>query len=243
MTDIAHDELADRLARLQARRSASGGGSATPAPASTEPNHPDVRVPTTDSPRGRASVGPSRRRRSPAATAKIVTIGASTTALLGLIAAYGYAEARPEGPQLVDAGATGSPTATDVAPVAPAAETTPPDPNIIVVLVDASTGERLASASAPTRDAALDQALAAASIGPGRNAPAPDDATPEPTSVVLDESAPTPDIVVADPAPVAAPTAVDVAVPVPPPPPAPPARAAAPPAAPAPTVQATSSGS
>jgi hypothetical protein len=92
---------------------------------------------------------------------------------------------------------------------------------VVVVLVDRSTGEQLATVTGATRDEALDEVLDLVS-DPGDVAAAPSE------------------VVVAQPAPVPTPSAVDLAIPatLPPPPGAAPAVAV-----PAPMPQATSGGS
>lgn len=75
MTDAT---AVERLARLQSRRSAPTGQA-------DDPSFP-ARPPTS---RG--------RRRSPAAAAKIITLGGSTTAILGIMAGLGLAERNAQG--------------------------------------------------------------------------------------------------------------------------------------------------
>ena len=66
---------------------------------------PEIAAPVRPPRRQRSPVdgghgSPMGRRRSPAATAKIVTVGASTTAMLGMIAGYGIAEGTAASPRL-----------------------------------------------------------------------------------------------------------------------------------------------
>lgn len=221
------DDPAERLARLQARRSAT-----------TEPTEQP-------SPGANVTTGSHRRRRSPALSAKVITVGASTTAMLGMMAGYGIAEGRADqAPTLepvtdqagaIDA-APGAAVPTTLATTTPTTPTTPTQ--VIVVVVDGRTGEpidtdALAQAAIDGElggELAADTTVAAtpASPEPAPSEPTADQAT-GPTSETLPEAAPAPQ-------PVA--VAVDVPTPVPAPAPAP---AAAP--APAPRPEASSGGS
>jgi hypothetical protein len=252
---IPDPDIAERLANLQTRRSRGPSASRVispdgrparidPSAATTTNADPATGAatptPTTTFDRAHGGRSTRRRRRSPAATAKIVTVGASTTAMLGLIAGYGYAEGRPDGPDLTDAQtAPGVPTPGALLPVAPASALTPSPPRVIVVLVDRSTGEQITTVAGATRDQALAEARdVVRDLGAG-------DAGFDPAIEVATPVAAAPAaVVVAEPVPVPAPAAIDLAVPVPPsPPPAAPVPASAPPAAPTPAPQASSGGS
>jgi hypothetical protein len=200
------------------------------------------------------------RRRSPASTARIVTVGASTTAVLGMMAGYGIADQAASGkpilladgkaiaaPPLADAG---TPIVPAAAPPTDAPQTVPPQ--VIVVVIDGATGQQvsgdldLSTLAAAPPDAATatadgtpvvpsTQAAPATPSSPASPepaaSPAPSAHTATPATVAAQAEVPAP-APAAAPAPVAAPIAVDLAVPAAPPPPAP-----------APAPQATSSGS
>ena len=206
---------AERLARLQARRLRTTDSSPAHAPSTEQP----------------------RRRRSPASTSKIVSAGATATATLGLIALYGAAERRSAAAEELetaeDSASIDSPTTAPwmvtqaVAPASPT--TTPTPPQIVVVVVDGSDAAIAAAIDAATGGAFIaDTDIDLTSIH--------DMSAASPTS-----PAPTIPVTVAEPAPVATPAVVDLAVPAPPRPAPPPAPASAP--APAPAPQATSDGS
>ena len=219
MTEADHvdEDRAARLARLQARR----GTTSPPAPPVASPpggaveREADPTLPATPS-----------RRRSPASNAKIVTVGVSTTAMLGMIAGYGIA----------DGMTTEAPTAAAAAPVAPVASapvippaspTTSPaapvataPPQVIVVLVDGRTG-RPVSTTTGSGIGVLDEVLGTVVTSPASASP---DSAPTGTPTT-------------PPVPVAVPTAVDLAVPAAPRP----APQAAP--APQPAPQASTGGS
>lgn len=171
----------------------------------------------------------SRPRGAPAGTAKIVTAGASATAMLGLIAVYGAVDrasaSSDQPPTAIVDPVTVVPAATPIAAPAPSA------PPVVIVMVDAGTGEPLRVV--PHAETSIDPAVveSVAAVVDESPAPAPAAAPSDATSV--------PATPVPDPQPVQ-PTAIDLAVPAPPPPP-PPSAAAPAPAAPAPA--ATSSGS
>ena len=228
MTDTTlPDERAERLARLRERRGRSGPEDVPAAPASppAEPVVADrlARLQNREAPS--PSGTRAGRRRSPAANAKIVTVGASATAMLGMIAGYGIADAfasvdpQPAA-QPADTAAV-LPVTTSAAEVPPAsstmtptAATAPSQPQVIVVVVDGATGRTLSTTNG-SGDLAAD--LASVGVVPVR------DST----------------VAVAAPTPVAQPVAVELAVPAPPPPPRPAPQSAPPQAAP----EAVSSGS
>ncbi len=161
------------------------------------------------------SAGWRRRRRTPAEAAKIATVGLSTTALLGMMAAFGIADQRAaESIETAAAEATAVPTQVTAAlPVATVPATLPP------------------TSPAP--------AIAEPTVAPsGSASTVPVGAAPELAGTVAPAPVPAP---VPVPVPVPVPAAVDLAVPAPPPPPPAPAPQAAP--APAPAPQAESSGS
>ncbi len=207
------DDRAERLARLQARRltGATSDAAAAPAPAAA-----------------------ATRRRSPARSAKVLTVGASTTAVLGMMAGYGIAESKAAQAPTLEPGtvddlafAAATPIPTTLAPVAETTPTVAP-PQVIVVVIDGATGQpidRLAQA-------ALDGEFTADSPGattsgaadPGALTPATAPAAPPPATPA--------------PATAAAPAPQPVTVAVPTPAPAP-----APAPVPAPAPQAKSSGS
>jgi hypothetical protein len=264
MTDRADAVQADRLARLNQRRSTgaptpSRARSGVSSPANHHSDIADGAVPAFDPPAwNRAGQSPpdagrpnrpprAGRRRSPASTAKIVTVGASTTAVLGMMAGYGIADHAAASKPILLAADEAPPAATPGATVPAAAipaDTTPPTvtspPQVIVVVIDAATGRPISGDFDLSTLAATppDAAGATTSGQPAGTSPATNAAT-------APVAAPAP---AATPAPVAAPATVDLAVPAPPPPPAPaPAAAPQPAAAPAPAAapqpQATSSGS
>ncbi len=222
------DEQAERLARLRARRDD------LPAPEPSE-SATNIRVTPVEPVADGASR--SARRRGPATTAKIVTVGASTTALLGMMAGYGIA---------------GRAAASDTAETQIAAAVDPPSPTIppggtpaaaeparvVVVVIDATSGAPISDVDAAILDEAglggtIDQLL------DGANRLRPTSSTAPPPKVELPASAEASPVSTV-PA-VVAPTRVDLAVPEPPRPA--PAPAAAPAAAPAPAPQAETSGS
>jgi hypothetical protein len=193
----------------------------TTASADAEIAVPDASGRWQRSPRDRGHGSSASRRRSPATTAKIVTVGASTTAMLGMIAGYGITDRMAASkPTLV---ADGRPTA----PPAGAARSAPPTitttaPQVIVVIIDSATGKPI-----PPADPSALGRLETSQI-PGTGAPvraAPESTAPVPTL-----------------APVPSPQLVDLAVPVPEPPASAPAAPEAP-AGPAPAPQASSGGS
>jgi len=287
--DGGHDGIdpavAERLARLRARRAAtpspdrspvstpptpdpspvsSEQRSHAPLPPPTAPGTPTRPMPsramttsaatTSAAMRRSRSAGRRGRRRSPAATAKIVTVGASTTAVLGLVAGYGYAEHRPADPQLVDDQSITSPTAeptgaaAPVTPVAPAAPSTPPS-KVTVVLVDPDTGQELVTVTGSSSEEAFARALDVLEqvrpVSSTTSPVSPDGPVPAADAPGAPVAPDTPAVVAADPQPVPRPASVDLAVPAPPvrvaaPAPAP---APAPTPAPAPAPQASSGGS
>ena len=243
MTDVTGAQRAERLAQLNRRRSTARSGTVAPAapsagaPIFAPPAPPTAATSANRPPAAVAAAG--RRRQPPATTAKIVTVGASATAVLGMIAGYGIADqAAADKPVLLPLDETASPAP---APASMSPETVPPaagvptptePPQVIVVVIDGATGLPIAgsfdlSTLAATPPGAADATPvdnAAESAATPATAPAPAAAT-TPASVPV-------------PTPVAAPVAVDLAVPAPPPP-----AAAAPPPAAAPQPQATSGGS
>ena len=245
-TEIVDDRAA-RLARLQARRGADP--SVTPsAPSSADRPATAVRgpdslpSPTAASIERTAPIDPPpqrTRRRSPAANAKIITIGASTTALLGMIAGYGIADGLTNEPPEATGSVPAAPAPiVRAAPIAPASPTTTPPapvttapPQVIVVMVDAATGRPI-STTTGSGEGVLESALGSLPGSTPAPAPAADDAAPSSSSAGT--SAPA---APAAPAP-AAPAAVDLAVPAAPQP----APAPAGPR-PAPQPQASSGGS
>ena len=236
MTDLQGLE-AERAARLAQLRDRRNGESS------------DVRGHSM-APRSDASSkhAPGRsRRRSPAAAAKIFTIGASTTAVLGIMAGYGIAEESaasdpvllpPDQPFTSVLGAgQGTP------PPASSATTTPQ--SIVVVVVDQNG--RLISTSNPS---VLTDPSLLASLPPRTSSSASTTVVPE--SLPPSDSGTAAPRASAAPVPVPAPATVDLAVPAPPPPPAPtpqapaaqtPAAQAPAPQPAAPQPQAQSSGS
>ncbi len=262
MTEGTDAAQAERLARLNQRRTpeASAPPDNRPSPTSPTGHHRSTNAdgsgpvfeppswtradPTAPGIAGPNRTRPAGRRRSPASTAKIVTVGASTTAVLGMMAGYGIADHAAAGkPVLLTADEAASiaiPGAT-VPVVAVPAATAPPDltapPQVIVVVIDAATGQPISGDFDLSKLAAAPPDAAGTPTSSGQATGTPTAANPAPVA------APT-----TAPAPVAAPAAVDLAVPAPPPPPAPaPAAAPQPAAAPAPAAapqpQATSSGS
>ncbi len=174
-----------------------------------------------------------RRRRSPATTAKIVTVGASTTAVLGMMAGYGIADrVAASDPVVVPAGdvalppAVAQPPTGPLAPPAAAPNVATTAPQVVVVMVDTATGALIA-----TGDASLLDDLQRATATPIDGTMPADTATPETTASPTPTAPPAPSTL----EPVTAPIAVDLAVPAPPPPR--PAPAAAPTPAPAPQAQ------
>lgn len=225
------DDSAERLARLQARRSAT-----------TEPT--EQQSPT---PGPNITTGPSRRRRSPALSAKVLTVGVSTTAMLGMMAGYGIAEGRADQAPTLEP-VTDPPGPSDATPVAAVPTTlatpTPPTPTaptqVIVVVVDGRTGEPIDTGA--LAQAAIDGELGG-EVGGGLTADttvAATSASPEPAAsepIAPPTPVPAPETPTAPaPAPAPKPVAVDVPTPVPAP-----APAAAP--APAPRPEASSGGS
>ncbi len=250
MTDSADAVRAERLAQLNRRRSstASVSGPATGTPSIAAPTDSGFAPPSTPrrasahSDRGAADPrppdpitrgNPPRRRRSPATTAKIVTVGASTTAVLGMMAGYGIAEqAAASKPVLLPADQLAAPAPAPATTI-PAASTAPASsapPQVIVVVIDGATGQPVSG------DLDLSALGLAPASGPSTTPAAHDPASPPPTDVA-------PQAPAAAPAPVPAPAAVDLAVPAPPPPAPAPAAASAPAPAPAPQPEATSGGS
>lgn len=217
MTEL-EDQRAERLARLRERR-------AEPSLAGASlPTHPSATGVTGEMPVAPTTPGRSPRRTSPAATAKIVTVGASTTAVLGLVAGYGFADRVATADQVVSPGTAiaasadesagaPDPRAAALAPPAAAGQPVTAPPPIIVVVIDGTTGRPIT-----TVDESLDKTV--------RTQPTSTQAAPAATTV----PAPQP------PAPA---VAIDLAVPAPP---APQPAPAAPAPAPAP-VQATTGGS
>lgn len=225
-------DRAARLARLRERRASAEPTAIDVAePADTVPVPPVVAASVT------ASAGPRARRRSPARNAKIITAGASATAVLGMIAGYGFTDALTSaaGPSDPPSGTpVGTPGDEVTEPVPPASATVTPlapslaaaAPQVIVVVVDGATGRTLSTTSG-TGDVPIDLATE-------RSAPVPAaSAEPAPPQ---EPAAATPPA----PVPVAVPAAVELAVPAPP---APTAPAAAPAPAVAPQPQAVSDGS
>lgn len=229
------DERAARLARLAARR-----GADRPPLQATPDTNPTAAVTSPPPSSPAPTVAP--RRRSPARDAKIVTVGASTTALLGIIAGFGIADGRSAEPATTAApepvpGSPGlvPPASASSTPPAAAAPTAPPQ--LIVVLVDAATGRTLGTTTDGATSAEALELSAAPAVATDASAPSTVD-TPATDSVPSTSVAP-PAGAPAAAVPVAAePATVDLAVPAPPPAAAP---ASAPAAAPQP--QATSSGS
>jgi hypothetical protein len=195
------------------------GSAATPKAEIAAPERPDR---SQRSPLDRGHASPLGRRRSPATTAKIVTVGASTTAMLGMIAGYGITERMAASkPTLV---ADDRPPATPATATrsAPAPTITTAAPQVIVVIIDSATGKPIS----PADPSALDPLESPQTPATGASTPAAPDSTAPATAL----------------GPVPAPQVVDLAVPVPPPPaPAPAAPTA--PAAPGPAPQASSGGS
>lgn len=216
---------AERLARLQSRRTSSEQDSAPTV--ATDPNPPGP-VPPSD---GKARR--QRRRRSPARDAKILTVGASTTALLGMIAAYGIADG------LVSADTSTAGTIAPDVPLPASASTTPPatvppatlppttapttvPPQVIVVVIDSATGLPI-STSVGTGDDFLQTTLDG--LTTGATQPVPDGTAPAATAPAASQPSSSP----------ATPTATPAPAPAPAPTPAPaPATTLAPAAAPAP---------
>lgn len=254
MTDAAQAERAERLARLRERRGTAAATEPTPAvTAELPPPTLERTAPIDPLLHGAAGAGAAaaatatppdrahrpRRKRSIATNAKIITVGVSTTAVLGMIAGYGIADG------LTSESSTDATPAPDVplATIPPASPTTTPTvpvttaaPQVIVVLVDAQTGRPI-STTTGTGEGVLDQALGAL---PESTPAAP---APDPGATPAAEVAPATTVA---PAPVQAPAAVDLAVPAVPTPapqaaPSAPATQAAP--APAPAPQASSGGS
>lgn len=172
----------------------------------------------------RASASP-RRRRSPALSAKVITVGASTTAMLGMMAGYGIAEGRADQSPTLEPVAEpgGAIDATSVAAV-PTTLATPAaaPPQVIVVVVDGRTGE-------PFDTDALAQAAIDGELATGTTAAAASEATTvpanEPAAATASAPAPTPEPTPAASAPQPVAVAVDVPTPVPAPAPAPAAGA------------------
>lgn len=181
---------------------------------------PDKRDRSQRSPHDRGHGSSVGRRRSPATTAKIVTVGASTTAMFGMIAGYGIAEGMAASkPTLVADDRPPAPPAA-AAPSVPTITTAAPQ--VIVVIVDSATGKPVS----PADPSAIDPLDAPQTRATGASTPAASESTPPATAL----------------APVPAPQVVDLAVPVPPPPaPAAPPAPATP--SPAPAPQASSGGS
>ena len=215
-------EALERIARLQERRGrtssrADGGAAAGPG---DEPVPPPSR-----------SASPGRRRK-PATTAKVVTVGASATAVLGLIALYGTVDRAAATPGPSSPAATG----TDLPPVAPVpnssgpAAPVTPQPDIVVLVVDDEGAIR--SLDAPLAEAvgaAVRERAASSLADAPPAAPSPGGGQDSPAGVEAPSTAPVP---------VPVPVAVDLAVPAPSRPPA-----AAPAPAPAPAPVARSGGS
>ena len=145
-----------------------------------------------------------------------MTLGASTTALLGLITGFGLADRFGAGPDAV-AAPDSLDTAIAVAQPAltpsmlPAATTPEPTPAIVIV-IDRATGAIVSSETVES----LDQAVADAV---GRPVPIPADTASGATDVGSSArpAPPTGPEAVSEPQPVAEPTRIDLAVPAPPP--------------------------
>lgn len=137
MTDS--EDRAARLAQLQARRAQRPAVDRPTRPASGAGDPPT-------SPATRPRQRP-RRRPSPAAGAKVVAVGASTTAMLGMIAAFGVAARAQESS---NATTTESVAADDLTPVPPATlpSTVAPAPSTGVAS-PAATSPPASSPSAP----------------------------------------------------------------------------------------------
>ena len=178
------DDPAERLARLQARR-ASAGGQAEPSPT------PDPL---------RTSAAP-RRRRSPALSAKVITVGASTTAMLGMMAGYGIAEGRadqsPTLEPVAEPGGVIDAASVAAVPTTLATSATTP-PQVIVVVVDGRTGE-------PIDTDALAQAAIDGDLATGTTVAAASESTAvaatEPAAATESAPTPTPEPAPAAPAP------------------------------------------
>lgn len=199
------DDRAARLARLQARRLAETVTEVVDSPVAPEPRE--------------AATAPVRgRRRSPAMSAKVLTVGVSTTAMLGMIAGYGIAEGRSQQtPQLEPVtGATGDPdtAVATPAPIPTTLATTTIPPQVIVVVIDSQTG--LPIDTDALAQAAIDGELEAGTA-PGSSA-----ASVVPLDTGTDTPAPATDPAsAAAPTPAPTPVAVDVPTPAPAPVPAP----------------------
>lgn len=223
-------DRAERLARLRERRAP-----VDPTIAQT------VEIPVVPPSPAATSTGRRRPRRSPARNAKIITAGASATAMFGLIAGYGIADGLTEEPADATVSTNGGSAAETIPPasptVTPVAAT--PAPQVIVVVVDGTTGRTLATTTG-TGELATD--LAAAGVTQPTDTTS--DTASEAASDTASDTADAAPAAAPAPTPVAAPVTVDLAVPAPPPPstPAAAAPAAAAPA-PAPQPQAVSDGS
>jgi hypothetical protein len=142
-----------------------------------------------------------------------VTVGASTTAVLGMMAGYGMADrANADAPSLEAVPAAPLDTAAPV--VAP---TTQP-PQVVVVVIDGATGQQIGGTGTLSDTTVLD-------IRPhGDELAANGGAVPD--SIPVGSGTATAAAPASEPAPVAAPVAIDVAVPKSPPRPAPSSRTA-----------------
>lgn len=235
------DDRAERLARLRARRGAAPDSLPAPTLGASVTDPQPTMVQAVEN----VASGSTRRRR-PATTAKIVTVGASTTALLGMMAGYGFAGRAAESDTAeVSTVATVDPPPPTVPPAGSAPTTTEPE-RVVVVIIDATSGTVISEAAVSLLDeAGLDATIDRLLEGGGEpppvstTTPPPDLAAPNPAELPPVPTTPT----------VVAPATVDLAVPEPPPPPpapAPasaPATASAPAPAPAPAPQAETSGS
>lgn len=140
-TSPESDEQAARLAQLRARRAANGGasprvdrsGASTGAAADRQDRWSPPGA-TGPSPGERPAASRSPRRRSPALGAKMLTAGASATAVLAIVAGFGIAD-RASADDGTAAGPDPSSTATPA--------TSPPQ--VIVVVVDGTTGQPVAA--------------------------------------------------------------------------------------------------
>jgi hypothetical protein len=140
----------ERLARLQQRSPRKLPAPPVPDPTST---HRIFSQSSSSEPIVDVALTPRKKRRSPAQSGKIVAAGASATAVLGLIAAFGAASA---------GAGSAVPTVPAVPPaIQQPAVTTPAEPRIIVVVLEsttASTGEGPPPAPSVTTDGSSEAA-------------------------------------------------------------------------------------
>lgn len=194
-TPTPHTDRAARLAALRAARDAATDGDVTPSP-------PDGATMSSASP-----VTATATNRRPARAAKIATVGLSTTAVLGIMTAYGRAEqaAADTTPETSIAGAS------SVAAPAPGTIRVAADAEAVVLVVD-TTGRPVDLVHLPSvadLQAFLDRATLI--IPPSTDAAQVTSAPATPSSVTPPMAAP----VVTPPAPVvtssAAPASADAA--------------------------------